>query len=126
MRKAGTIEEYKFVVSDLTANAAGLFDLYSNRSVNGTIQNISFLNNTFTATGSLMVFASGTENEFFMKIRAGSTNQVYYPFVYTYDNNQTTGSPNIATQRVVNSPIRIVGSGLGNGTSGLGIIIRYI
>lgn len=134
-RKAGTIEEYRFELADLSASSAGLFDLYSTHSINGTIESITFLNNSFAAAGSLLIFPSGLQNSgtntggLVIRTRAGSTNTTIYPRTYTYDNQFVIGSGTSDSARekiVVNEPIRLVGSGLGNGTSGIGVIIRYV
>lgn len=126
------IKEYRFSLGSLTASAGGLFNVYSDQAINGTLQNIYFGDNSYTATGSLLVFASGTGNsgvginDLFMRVRAGSSNTTLYPFVYPENNQNTTGSPQAFTQPVMNSTLRIVGSGLGNVTSGLSLVVRFI
>ena len=125
------IKEYRFEPSSLTASAAGRFDSYSDRTLNGTIQKIEFLGGNFTATGSLQVSVSGT-NEVILQMTSGPSQgniadgTQIYTHVYTFNNIPTTGSPNTATQRNVNSNVRIVGSGAGNAKSGIGVNIIYI
>ena len=125
MVRPNRIKEYFFSVGSLTAASTGLFDVYSDHVINGTIQNIFIGSNTYTNTGSLLFFASGT-NELIMRSRAGSMLQTLYPFVYPDNNQNATGSPQAFAQRVINSTIRVVGSGVGNAGSATGIWVRYI
>jgi hypothetical protein len=129
--KSGRIEEYRFSIGSLTASAGGLFDVYSSYPINGTIDSIGLGSNTFTNTGSLSIFLSGTDNvaqtNLIIRLRAGSYMQTFYPFVQMVDNQGvawTAGS--VQTKQVISSDLlRVVGSGLGNGTSGLYVTVRY-
>ena len=63
-----------------------------------------------------------------IRIRTGSMMRTFYPFVQQADNQGvlwTAGSVQ-TTHPVLNAPLRVVGSGLGDGTSGLRLTIRYI
>ena len=78
------IKEYRFSIGSLTADANGLFNVYSDHVLNGTIQNISVGSNTFTNTGSLLFFQSGTDNgvnnqDLILQLRAGSKIQTFFP-----------------------------------------------
>lgn len=132
MVRENRIKEYIFSIGSLTADANGRFDVFTDHTINGTIQSVSFLDANYTATGSLLLFQSGllnsgtNGNDLVLKLRAGSENSVFYPVAYGELNTNTTGSPQAFTQMVVHAPLRLVGSGLGNGTSGLGYIVRYI
>lgn len=128
------IKEVRFELGSLTASAAGLFDRFSSHSVNGELVSATFLANSYTETGSLLLFPSGLQNSginlggLFIRVRAGSSNQTFYPATYTHDNQLVIGSDTADTARekfVINEPLRIVGSGLGASTSGLGVIVRY-
>lgn len=132
--KAGRIDELRFEVGSLTASADGLFSVFSQESINGAIQSIAVGSNTYTNTGSLLFFFSGANNtgtllgDLILRLRAGSMAQTVYPYVYLTDNQGVTGSNTTAaywTQFVGNAPIRVVGSGLGAGTSGLYVTIKY-
>ena len=127
------IKEYTFNVGSLTAPTTGLFDVYSDHSLNGTIVNISAGSNTYTNTGSLLFFQSGTANginnqDLILQLRAGSRIQTFYPIqVGHYLTSVTTSAGSTAfVPFVINGPLRLVGSALGDGTSGLGITVRYI
>ena len=127
------IKDYTFSVGSLTADTDGLFNVYSDYSLNGTIQNISFGSNTYTNTGSFLFYVSGTDNvaqkDLILRMRVGSMMTTIYPRTYTFDNQQIIGSATSDNARenfIINSPLRLVGSGLGNATSGLYVTIRYI
>ena len=130
MSRPNRIKEYIFSVGSLTANSDGLFNVYTDHSLNGTVQSVSVGSNTYTNTGSLLIYVSGTDNstqnDIIMRIRAGSMMQTFYPVVYGTLNTNVTGSPQAFEQNVLNGPLRVVGSGLGNGTSGLTLKVRYI
>lgn len=119
----------------MTSDADGLFNVYSDHTINGTIKSVNFLDGNYTATGSILVFASGLGNsgtalnELIMRFRAGSENQTFYPYVTMFDNQGVTGSFTnhlITTENIIHAPVRLVGSGLGDSKSGVGLIINYI
>ena len=130
------IKQYMFSPGSLTVNAAGSGTVYSDHSINGTIKNIIGLDNNYTTTGSILIFASGLANsgtglgELILTLRAGSMiNKDYYPFAYGALNQEaiasgTTGA--VFQQKVIHAPLRLAFSGCGNGTSGVGLIINYI
>ena len=129
------VKEYTFPLGSLSASAGGLLETYSDHVINGTIQSIALFANSYTSTGSLMLFASGLLNsgtnlgDIIVTLRAGSANQVYYPFVYGANSNGTFASGTtgpVFFQNVMNSRLRLVGSALGNATSGLSLSVRYI
>jgi len=124
------VKESIFRVGSLTADAAGLFDVYSPEVVNGTIQSVTIGSNTFTNTGSLILMESGTVpavGNTIIQTRAGSMMQTVYPIVYGNANTGGgIGSPQAFVRPVINGQLRLVGSGLGNGTSGLIYMVRYV
>lgn len=130
------VKEYIFPVSDLVASAAGLFDVYSDHAINGTIQSINIGSNSYTSTGSHLLFESGTINDGvqagmqFMRIATSLQNQVVYPAqISRLQNNSVvnSGTNFIDVQKMVcMGPLRLVGSGMGNGTSGTYFAVRYI
>ena len=127
------IKNYVFPIGSLTANEDGLFSVYSDHTINGTIHSISVGSNTYTNTGSIAIYASGTDNatqqDLIMRFRAGSKITSFYPFTYMHDNQSIIGSQtNVSqyTQYIMNAPLRVVGSGLGASTSGLYLNVRYI
>lgn len=130
MFKAGKIQEYRFLPSDLIANAAGSMTVYSNTSINGTIEKIRYDGANYTATGSIIVALSGNRPEFLYNLVSGTvasnvgSSAIVYPYAYGTNNNNT-GSL-VFIKQVANGPLVIFGSGLGAGTSGLGITIFYI
>jgi|TARA_R100000501_G_C2565729_1_gene74574 hypothetical protein len=127
MVRSNRIKEFKFTTSDLIADASGNIETYSERPLNGTIQKVIFEAGNYTATGSLYVNISGGVSEpVWQKINNVNADSVAYPTVYTEDNEATTGSPDSFTQRVINSTVQIVASGLGSGKSGLGLTVYYI
>ena len=132
MVRSNRVKEYIFRLGSITASSAGLFSTFSDYSVNGTIQSVQILDTSYSDTGSLILFESGTGNSGvglsgrIIRLRAGSENQTFYPFVYADNNAAATGSPQTFAQNVINAPLRLVGSGLGNGTSGLGVVVKYI
>jgi hypothetical protein len=127
MVRSNRIKEFKFTTADLVADASGNIETYSENPLNGTIQKVVFEAGNYTATGSLYVNVSGAVIEpVWQKINGVNADSIAYPTIYTENNEGTTGSPDSFTQRVVNSTIQIVASGLGNGKSGLGLTVYYI
>lgn len=132
MVRENRIKTIRFPAGSLVAPSTGRFDIYSPYVLNGTIQKVAFLGGNYTATGSFLVTVSGT-TEPILNFTSGTTQgnvaakSFVYTHVFTHNESAVTGSPTIATQRVLGGEIvRITGSGLGNGTSGLGIEISYI
>lgn len=130
MRKPFTVEEYTFPVSEITANTAGLFDLYTDRSINGMLWSITVLESTFAANGSLILAVSGeTGEEIWRRNGTASTSGTSYvrAQLRLTDNALVSGTGNMPVDNIaLNSILRLTGSGLGNGTSGLGIKIIYL
>lgn len=131
MVRDNRIKSYRFTVSELTS-AAGNLDIYTQHAVNGTLQKIEFLGGNYTATGSLLLSTSGTTEGIFNFTSGtvqGNVAQASFahPIVYATDLNGVAGSPQTFVQRVIGGEIlRIIGSGLGTGKSGLGLNIIYI
>ena len=127
------VKEYIFSVGNLTADSAGLFDTYSDHTINGTIHSITVGSNSYTHTGSLLFFQSGTQNgvnnqDLILQLRAGSRIQTFYPVqVGHYLTSTSTNAGSTAfLQNVVSAPLRVVGSAVGALGSALPIIVRYI
>lgn len=119
MLRGNRIKEYVFNVGSLTANADGLFNVFSENSINGEILALSTFDNTFEDTGSIIVFLSGLNNSGtnlggqITRFRAGSRNLEFNAPIST------------GLGFVTNQPLRLVGSGLGANTSGLSFIVKY-
>ena len=126
--RANRVEEVNFGVSSLTASSTGNIDIYTT-AINGTIQSVVWeATASYTKTGSIIVYESGTLNNELFNISGISTSTTRFPIAYaTYPNgatgSATTGVPIL--QHVVMGPLRIVGSGLGASASGLNLRIRF-
>lgn len=127
------IKDYVFNIGSLTSASTGLLDVYSDHTINGQIQSIAVGSNTYTNTGSLLIYISGTDNsvqrDLILRLRVGSMMTTFYPNVNPIDSQMALGSATTAIspfQYISNAPIRIVGSGLGNAASGLYLQVRYI
>ena len=134
MVRDNRIKQYMFSPGSLTVNAAGSGTTYSDHSINGIIQNIVFLDNNYTTTGSILIFASGLGNsgiglgELILTLRAGSTGD-FYPYKYGTVNQAVTASGTSQPalfQSVIHAPLRLAFSGCGAATSGVGLIVNYI
>ena len=122
-------------ITDLTATAGGVIDVVTPNGINGFIQNISWLAGNHTATGSLFITVSGTGEEILTLTSGATTGNVAANFV-KYPRAEAHGLTGIPLSGAngydefveipVATKIRIVGSGLGNGTSGLGVSITYV
>ena len=133
MLRENRIKNYRFNIGSLTANSDGLFSVYSDHAINGTIHSVSVGSNTYTNTGSLLLFQSGTDNgtnnqDLILQLRSGSRIQTFYPIqVGNYLTSISTSAGSTAfVNFVINGPLRLVGSALGDGTSGLYYDVRYI
>lgn len=135
MVRENRIKEYSFTIGSLTSAANGLFNVYSERPLNGTIQNIEWNAGNHTSTGSILIFASGLNNSGtalggqILNVSGISVDGTYYPYVTQTSSIGILGSfTNVVAngQPVINSTIRVVGSAVGNAKSGLGLNIRYI
>lgn len=130
------VKEYIFPIGSITSNAAGSLSVFSDHTLNGTIQNVEWVAGNHAAAGSILLFASGIGNSGIglagqiMNISGISVNSVNYPSAQFVDLNGAvlSGLDSISppVQHVINSPLRVVGSGLGDSKSGLALIVRYI
>ena len=130
MRKPFAVEELLFPTGSITADANGLFNAYSDRSINGLLWAIVIEENTFSANGSLILAVSGETGEvIWTREGTASTSGTVLPratLVYT-DGTAISGTGNQPIDNIyLNSVLRLTGSGLGNGTSGAGIKIAYL
>lgn len=127
MVRPNRTKEYSFTVANLTAGAGtNHVDVYTDHVINGTLQKISYYDGNWAANGSLMIFVSGAVQETIWVYKNATADQVVYPFVYPINSVNVTGSPQVGVQPVVNSLLRVVGSGVAAGKSGLGLTIYYI
>jgi hypothetical protein len=126
MVRENRIKEYRFTTTEITASAGEIISAVSNHVLNGTVQKVEILANNYTTNGSIYLFVSGTNELIWSRNGTATTSGAFYPHVFTVDQTNVTGSPYVITQRVINSPVYVGGSGLGAGTSGLGINIIYI
>lgn len=133
MVKVSRVESEIFSIGSLTASSAGLFDAYSSQSLNGNVKSVWFGDGNYTSTGSILLFESGLGNSNLMglilNIRAGSTNQVFYPYTVAVDNKIVAGSFTnqiVIAEFGIHGPLRVVGSGLGANTSGTLLMVRYV
>lgn len=130
--KSGRVEDISFTQANLTADGDGLFNVYSSRPINGMIQGVTLYSNSHVTTGSYLILISGLHNSgtalggLITTLRAGSTGEFYPVRLGTLNNGILTGAGSSAfVQSVANDIIRVVGSGLGANTSGLGLRITY-
>jgi len=133
MVRDNRIKEYVFPPGSLLADAAGLFDVYSDHVINGTIHQIIIGSYSYGTTGSLILFESGIETSFNGRqlIRnTNASNNHFYPlrFGEINTNSVITSGTNFFTMvpQVVNSQLRLVGSGLVANSSGTYYAVRYI
>lgn len=133
MVRENRIKEYRFNPGSLVANAGEVIDTYTSYPLNGTLQMVELLVGNWEDTGSIYITVSGT-GETLLYFASGTSmgttgvgeDQFVYPQVFAVDNTGTAGSPNVMTQRVINSLIRVAGGNLGSGKSGLGLNLKYI
>ena len=124
------IETYDFNSGLIGAN----FDLYTWRSVNGILEAIWIQPNSFDPTGSLFLTISGQGYPVWSLISGTSTgnaasNTAYYPVASNVNQVNTTLSGTngngVYTDIPLFGTLRLVGSGLGAGTSGTSITVVY-
>ncbi len=126
------IKSYRFPLGSLIASAGGIIDIYTPHTLNGTLQSIQLVAGNFTATGSFDLTVSGTGETIWSIISGTNTNNIavsdtVFPRAIPRDTtNLSLSGANYFTEIVMNSDLRLIGSGLGNATSGLGLNIQYI
>ena len=126
MVRENRIKHYSFSISNLTANPSGTLSVYSDHPLNGVVQKIFYRDGNFAANGSLFIYASGAVQETLWSYKNAVADQTVYPVVFGVDSTNTTGSPGAIGQLIIDTPLRIVASGVGASTSGLGLIIYYV
>lgn len=104
--------------------ALGNFSHYT-PSLNGTIQSVSFDPGSNFDNGSLWIFVSGTDEQILFKYSGLNTASTNYPVAYGELQDNTTGSPWTFVQRVINEPLLIIGSEMGNLTNINNVKVRY-
>jgi len=131
--KGQRIEEYRAPVTSLVT-AAGLMDFYTNRSINGMVKVIDWQAGNHTATGSMWVTVSGTEQVIWSLLASGTAthnigaNFTVFPkatCVSTADASLSGATGGEYSEIPVNSIIHFIGSGFGTGKSGLGLTLLY-
>ena len=90
---------------------------YIDNPINGEILKVRFEN--ITSPGSVWIVESGIDVEIYRKndLTSGLSGFEVYPFVYSVDNTNTTGSPETSCNYVTNNVLAFVGSGFTSGTS---------
>lgn len=99
---------------------------YFTPSLNGIIQSISIENDLEADYGELWFNTSGTGEALAYKASGLDSSSTQYPLVYGETVDNTTGSPWTKLQRVINGPIEIIGSNMGNLTRIDNIKVRYL
>ena len=118
---SGRIKTFTFRPGSLTAASTGLFSVFSEHPINGV-----FDTGNYSANGSMVLLTSGTSSEQIWTFEGtADADKIAYPMIYAVDNSNTTGSPQAFVRRVVRTPLNLIGSGLGDGKSGLGFTIYY-
>ena len=127
--KAGRIEEYKFRIVDLTSASTGLKDSYSDKSINGLLQGVQLLENTFSANGSIFLMISGGNSEvLWSRNGTADASGTFYPrATCRFTDNGLMSGPNWTgtSEIALNSDLHLVLSGVGDTTSGLGLKVIY-
>jgi hypothetical protein len=126
MVRPNRIKEYSFNLGSLTSTAAGNVSAYSDHPINGVIQKVVFNYVDYTNTGSLWIFASGLVTDQILYKKGVGADIVAYPMVYAVDNDNATGSPQAFVQPVINAPLWVVASGVGDSKTVSGLSIQYI
>lgn len=119
-----------FTASQLTASAGGVVTAAYTPAINGPILAIRGFGSNFTATGSLQFLESGTDLPILNFTSGTAQGNVaakfgVRPAVYGFGPSAESGSPYLTLPPVVNGPIYVIGSGLGNGKSGAGISVLW-
>lgn len=117
-------------------SADGTLEIFSDHTINGTIQNIEWQAGNHTTTGSILLFASGLINSGIglpgqiANISGISVDSITYPSAQFVDLDGValSGLDSISppVQHVINAPLRVRGVAVGTGKSGLGLTVRYI
>ncbi|MCH7568495.1 MAG: hypothetical protein IIA87_03665 [Nanoarchaeota archaeon] len=121
------IESYNFITNSITSDSNGLFEAYSENDVIGRLNGIQVFNNNFTANGSFQLFLSGNNELLWRKNGIAGESGTFYPREYVTNNvnDQISGTAVATTQALIVGKLRLVGSGLGDSKSGIGISIYY-
>jgi hypothetical protein len=129
-----TTDSIDISITDLTATAGGIIDAYTN-PVNGFLQNVQWTAGNHTATGSLFITLSGTGESILTMTSGATTGRVNADFI-SYPRKVADSTLNVTlsgangfnefTEIPLNSTIHVVGSGMGNGKSGLGLVFTYV
>lgn len=131
MRKAFAVEVLKVPSNGvLTASAAGLADYYTDRSAVGLLWGVQLLGNTFGANGSIYLFESGGNHQLIWGANGNPGSSTFYPRarVKYSEHTATSGTGNLdyVDNIALSNIFHLVLSGVGNGTSGLGLNVIYI
>lgn len=101
----------EFIFAQITpTSGANISEVFTLHNINGQIDQVEF---TTGNTGSLFLTVSGTGETVWSSVTpSGASTQIVYPMTFAVDNTNATGSPDIATQRVVNNQLVLAGSGM--------------
>ncbi len=132
MVRENRIKEYRFPVSELLADGAGAIDIHTNYPLNGLLQAVQWIGGNHTATGSIAITASGT-SETIWNITSGLNNIsetfTKFPRASCVTTNNSSLGSNVGdtyAEIPLKYVLRVVGTGLGSITSGVGLNIGYI
>jgi len=135
---SNVLKTYDFGLA--TANAAGVFEVHSTKEINGMMKGIALLENTFAPTGSLVLRVSGLNIitwQMASGVDAGAVHALqrvdqsggYIPKAHATTNYGVTLSGTNNAGVWCDIPLyghyTLIGSDMGNGTSGLGVVLVY-
>jgi len=134
---SNVLKTYNFGLQ--TANAAGVFAAHSTKEINGMLKGIAILENTYVDTGSLTLRVSGLNIEIWQMASGVDADVVDLPTVdqsggyivkaHARTNYGATLSGTVNNGVWCDIPLyghyTLIGSDMGNGTSGLGVVLVY-
>jgi hypothetical protein len=129
------VKTFDFSAGSLTASAGGNIQAYSDYPINGLLQSIQLKASTYAATGSLHLYVSGARDFALWNFISGTATSnvavsgTYFPRVNPrYPTNVLMSGTSLTAyvELPLFGVLDLVGSGLGNGTSGIGLTITYI
>ncbi len=130
-----TTDSNDISITKLTSTTTGIIDDYTSIPINGFLQNVQWLAGNHTATGSLFITVSGTA-EPILTVTSGATTSNVAADIFSFIRKPTVGITNITLSGAngynefaeipISSLIHVVGSGMGNGKSGLGLNFVYV
>jgi hypothetical protein len=132
---SNVLKTYDFgILTATTGTGSGLFSSTTSYEINGMLKGVAIKSNTFEATGSLFLTISGLNIDVWSMISGTASSMIsstagYIPkaFAWTNDGISLSGTRNngVWSDVPMYGKYILTGSGVGNGTSGLGVIIIY-